>query len=915
MKKTIYLLACCVGMLSSAIAQSETKIPTPSGLSEGYPRIYLSQEEKGDLEKMIANESWAKNVTAGICKRIDKYVEQHVTDPEWMPSRLQMYWKTKASNVYIKGITYSHADGEAPVPTVRFAGSRDNTTDYAAPALEDILPYMDDERGLYYRNKTKEGQPLEWVSQAETGGIVQGINENIMNLARDAAFIYWLKGDERYAKFAYDIFDVYMQGMYYRSEPIDLDHGHIQTLVGLMCFQVIHEKTLRTAAEVYDFLYAYLEKNHKGNMDNYEVTMKKWIDLIIQNGVPQNNWNLHQANIILKAAMVLKDDNLYADKKGRQYYIDYMLNVTSSRQWSMQKLLEYGYDPANGIWAECPGYSQGVTKEVMAFIINYDNAFDFNLMPYLPVMEKAVRVLPQYIFPNGQSVAFGDSNYTTITTEPMRDLIRLAQKSGDKEMEEEFTAMYRLFEPDAEKVQSSNSKPKAAAIASLFESKPLEINTKYKAGELSDYITQTFYAPSVSWHVQRMGEGKDGMMISMNGSLGNHMHANGINMEMYGKGIVQGADPGKGANYLQAAYLEYYSQFPAHNTVMVDGVSSYTEMLSYHGFELEGTYPQSEQKDGYYPNLTYANVSFLEPETVSDQNRTMSIVRTGETSGYYVDVFRSKKRDGKDRFHDYYYHNLGQTMQIMNAAGAPIKMTAEEKIGFAGGHLYALDYMWGEEFAATSDDYQVEWKIDYPEGQEDVYMNLWMKGSEDREIFSINSPSCKAFKSNSGFPYAVDKEPYLTFIARQHGAAWDAPFISIYEPYTSTEGKSIESIKGFDDENGDKSFAGVEVLSKSGRKDFIFSSYDGHLAKYKDMQSDATYAIIGEIAPKAFEMLMGNGKTLQYGDYKITTEEVGNVRLKCEGGKFTLHNEVPVTISVKGKSKKFDAGELRAVKL
>ncbi len=910
MRKILLLATLFVSSALSLSAQSSDKIPTPQGLPEGYPRIYTTQDEKEDLVNTIATESWAKGVRDGICKKIDGYVEQHVDDPTWMPSRLQMYWKTKCSNVYIKGITYSHADGIAPVPTVRFSGSRDGTTNYSFPALEDIMPYMDDPRGLYMQNKTTK--EMEWVSQSEVGVSIENLNFRILNYARDAAFIYWLEGDERYAKFAFDIFDTYMQGMYYRSEPIDLDHGHIQTLVGLTCFQVIHEKSLKTVSEIFDFMHGYLVDNYAENIDNYEVTIKKWMDLIIKNGVPQNNWNLHQANIILKAAMVLRNDDEYADNKGRQYYIDYMLNTTSMRQWSMTKLLDFGYDPANGIWAECPGYSQGVTKEVMAFISNYETAFDFDLMPYLPVMEKAVRVLPQYLFPNGESVAFGDSNYGHLPTEPMHDIVRLAQKSGNKEVEAEFTSMYKLFDPNADKAK--DSKPKAAVIESLFASKSLELNPEYKAGKISDYITQSFYAPSISWQVQRMGEGKDGMMISMNASLGNHMHANGISMELYGKGLVQGADPGKGANYLQASYLEYYSQFPAHNTVMVDGASSYTEMMSYHGFDLEGAYPQSEQRDGFFEDITYTDVSFVEPETQSDQNRTMSIVRTGEKTGYYVDVFRSKKKRGGDRFHDYYYHNLGQSMVIKDAKGNPIELTAEERIGFAGGHLYALDYMWGEKYAKVSDDYQVDWVVDYPDGEEDICMNLWMKGNEDREIYSILSPSCKAFKSNATFPYEVDKAPYLTFMARQHGQAWDAPFISIYEPYTSSEGKSITSIKGFDDENGDKSFAGIELTHKSGRKDYVLASYCSHIAKYKNIISDATYAVVAVESEGNFELFMGNGTQLKYGDYTISTTEIGNVVLKCENGKLTLHNEVPVTISHKRKNKKYEAGELRSIK-
>ena len=37
----------------------------------------------------------------------------------------------------------------------------------------------------------------------------------------------------------------------------------------------------------------------------------------------------------------------------------------------------------------------------------------------------------------------------------------------------------------------------------------------------------------------------------------------------------------------------------------------------------------------------------------------MSIVTTGAETGYYVDVFRSRKEKGGDKMHDYFYHNLG----------------------------------------------------------------------------------------------------------------------------------------------------------------------------------------------------------------------------------------------------------------
>lgn len=66
--------------------------------------------------------------------------------------------------------------------------------------------------------------------------------------------------------------------------------------------------------------------------------------------------------------------------------------------------------------------------------------------------------------------------------------------------------------------------------------------------------------------------------------------------------------------------------------------------------------------------MTYATVSFLEPETQAEQQRTTAIVKTSDKGGYYIDVFRSRKKEGGDKTHDYFYHNLGQEMKVMDAA-------------------------------------------------------------------------------------------------------------------------------------------------------------------------------------------------------------------------------------------------------
>lgn len=709
-----------------------------------------------------------------------------------------------------------------------------------------------------------------------------------------------------------------MMGMYYRNEPIDLGNGHAQTLVGLSTFEVIQERILNELAYTYDFLYDYIEKNHPDLINHYAVTFKKWIDISIQNGVPHNNWNLHKSKFILNVAMVLEDNRHYADGKGREYYIDYILNKTSARQWSLTDFMAYGYDLETGIWNECPGYAQGVTRDLVNFIRDYDNTFNQNLLPYTPVMQKAVAALPQYLFPNNMISAFGDTHYGGVNTEAFASMIRLAQKYDNREDEILFTKMWQLFDPNVER-QNGETPSLPAQVASFFTAKPVSPDKRIEKGKLTDYITPTFYAPNVSWFVQRnkYDDKQNGLMISQYASYGNHAHSNGIAMELYGKGYVLGAESGIGSSYFEKPYLEYYSQFPAHNTVMVDGISKYPEMLSNHPFDLLGRYPDSGQKEGYYPELTYSEVYFIEPESRSDQNRLLSIVSTGKTTGYYVDIFRSKKQRGGDKFHDYFYHNLGQELFIRDVKGNTLDLQPSNEMGFAGGHLFAMDYMWDKQSAKINDDYQAIWKMSFPDGNH-VYMNLWMKGYEGREVFSIKAPPCKAFRGNQGFPYEVDKEPYLTIAARQHGEAWDHPFVSVFEPTTEKEGTSIELITSFDPENKQSispDFVGLAVQNKSGRTDYIFSSVKEEKVTYNRMSANATYAVVSEKG-NDFTLFMGNGVFVEGKGFGIVSAEKINAVLEYKNGEYYFTCDKPASIiRANGTRKKMNATTYQKIKL
>ncbi|MFC6100242.1 hypothetical protein [Olivibacter domesticus] len=891
------------------------QIPLPANLSKEHPRLLTTSKEKATLQQKIENENWAKEVKEGLILRVEPYLKKVKEQPDWLLSRLMMYWKSHADQVYINGGLYARATGEAPVPTIRFGSTRGISSPIKRPKLENIIPYMDDTKGVFFLNTAKPDSPLEWVDQvAVSGSSIESVNNEIIGLGRDAAFLFWLTGEEKYAKLAFGVFDTYMTGMYYMKEPIDQGNGHAQTLVGMSTFEVIQEKILPELAIYYDFLYAYIKSTHEDKLAIYEQAFKKWIDVTIKHGVPHNNWNLHQASLMLPAIMVLADDNEYTDGRGRSYYLNCILNKTSARQWALTKLMNYGYDKETGVWNESPGYAQSVTSLFMEFIHRYDNTFNQNLLPYAPVMKKAVAVLPQYLFPNQLTTAFGDSYYGDIASSPIADMIKLSQKYADAKNEELFTGLYKKFVGAEPIGDGKGNLP--IAIQSFFTNKPLVLKKDIVPANLKDFVTPTFYAPNVSWFVQRSkyDSKENGLMISQYASYGNHAHSNGVAMELYGKGYVLGAESGIGSSYFEKPYLEYYSQFPAHNTVMVDGISTYPEMLSNHPFDLLANYPASGKKEGYFPGVTYSDVYFLEPESRSDQNRLLSIVNTGDSTGYYVDIFRSKKQGTGDKFHDYFYHNLGQDLFIKDASDRDLRLEPSEEMAFAGGHLFALDYMWDKRSAKTNKDYQAVWKMTQPNGNH-VYMNLWMKGYEGREVFAIKAPQVKSFRSNDGFPYDLKSSPFLTIAARQHGEAWNHPFVSIFEPSTEKNGKSIVSITSFEVNNASPDFVGLIVKSKSGRNDYIFSSVKEEDVVYRDMRANGTYVVLSEEG-NDFTLFLGHGKLLAAKGFTISADQPSNATLRYEHGMYYFTCDRPVVLTMpNGKRIKIEAQDYDTLSL
>jgi len=860
--------------------------------AQNHPRIYVNDIQKHDFQKRVENSEKVGAFIEEMKEHLQPYVERHKTDPEWIVSRLQMYWRTKYSKVFVKGMDFSHGEGEAPVPTVRFSGSRDWATDYMTPDLEDVKPYMDDERGVYLQNGKKEGQPWEWVHPSETGHIIEKINERIILMAEEAAFLYWVTGKEQYAVFAHDIFVKYIEGMYHREPPQTVGEHRNQWLMGLQTFEVIHERIVEHLTICYDFLYAYL-KEESADLKMVKDVFQKWADQEIKYGVPDNNWNLMQALYITYLALALESDNNYENGKGQKYYIDQVLNQNSFKQKALKDVMK-NYDQQTGVWPEVAGYNMLVGNDMLEIFAMMDKTLNNNLVAEFPIVEKANLVIFQYLFPNGYTVSYGDAKHSRIRFNAYELLLSNYRKYGLADKEKLITAQLKRFINDG-----AYSRGEINSLFQLFFYVE-DLMDVPAAESFSDLTTPTFYAPNVSWIVQRNGNSeKNGMMISKNASLGNHSHTNGISLELYAKGMVFAPDCAAGVSYWTKDHHEYYAKFPAHNTVVVDGKSDYGSMKTSKAFKVNSIFPASEKENPLFGDYTVSDVTFIEPSTEAVQQRVTGTIRTSETSGYFIDIFRSARKDGKDKKHEYLFHGQGE-MGIYDVNEEALLLAETDELSSAKGDLKGYDYFTEKYSTTHNEDFIAQFEMPLVTGEK-LNVNLWMKGFEGREVFSVKAPYSRAIREGTG-PRELYHKPLPTLVVRQNGEAYTKPFIATIDVFNESEGKSVERVEYFQSENENPGFIGIKVKSIDGRYDLILNDENPNAVnQFKHGEFKGGLGVISKISDDFHSMLLHNGTLFKHGKMKIEMKVKGDILIQNirDGFEIESSEKFQLTVPIK----------------
>lgn len=63
-------------------------------------------------------------------------------------------------------------------------------------------------------------------------------------------------------------------------------------------------------------------------------------------------------------------------------------------------------------------------------------------------------------------------------------------------------------------------------------------------------------------------------------------------------------------------------------------------------------------------------------------------------------------------------------------------------------------------------------------------MDMWMLGNEDRRVFQVDAPNMRGARG-----------PMRKLVVRQHGEAWDRPFVAVYAPRHSDQPEIVRSVE------------------------------------------------------------------------------------------------------------------------
>ena len=702
-----------------------------------------------------------------------------------------------------------------------------------------------------------------------------------LNVGAECAFLYYLTQDERYAQIASDILHHYVK-------MLSIQNPETFQFYSVNFNHLIPPRELFTrVAIIYDFVQPFLakkttrvfdlqaEKQVNFNFDTSQKAFEVMANNVVKVGANNSNHPVLELPGALYSVMCMEDDAV------RKTFFDKLLDgAENSNQPGINWMLNR-FSAEDSLWPESAGYG----KFTHALFIQMMDVVD-RYQPELNIVEnnkdiiESIFIYENFLYPNGATIAYGDIGRTfTDHAHIFRSILKIADRKG-------YTALKNRAATTLQKIYFEQGGYNPTITNQRLEwNDPLQLFWGVHIGDEISNAGEHNYTTVKATHagvvMQRnysdIDNEQNGLMYYTGGGTYVHAHAGGIDMELYGAGYVIGPDYGAAA-FESDLHEQYAVSHAAHNTIIVNGSSRRGVSNSGTWNNITDTIALQAVEPKPYENPISQNFSFstqfLDDNINNvDQQRTNGILRTSKTSGYYIDVFRSKSNT-ENNFHDYLFHGLGDAVQIKSQDETLLlKNTPERYQNDIGDERKQPGWRWYSN-AKTSELTNSEISVRFDVQVTNDFLHVHIPAGEEKEYTTALAPPTKEVKNG----YST-KNTQL-FVMRKYGEAWNKPFIAIYEPSANSEStiKSTEHIVEHD------KIVGVKVTTEVNGQTIIDYIFSNESDKETIQIPSLGIRFVGRfgvvrVQPKLttteVSMYIGKGQQLSIMDQNLTADATG----------------------------------------
>lgn len=793
------------------------------------PFILVKTNERAGILEKINTQNWAKEIYFNLKLKTDFQINKFYNDPKSYIKKLPFNWTEVKNNSFPPFYKTDHVENG-------IHKNLDNATNAEWRPAELLITHL--------------------------------------QIALDCSMMYYITQDEKYAYMASSILYSFTKSVQ-KTKISDWKGrgGWLFPFDGFREVRVIGYKL----PLIYDFIHPYLKnggkpfdfiKNQNVNFPYEDVqnVFKTYANVTVNHGQTGSNHCALEAPSLVYNALGLDDEN------EREKWLSYFLTESTENQDALN-IMAKNYKNEGGIWPETSQYlnhSTSILVELMLIINRYKPSL--KLGAKYPNILHALPRLDYFVYPNNEIVRWGDGHRSAHAPyEAYENAYVLAKMDGLESLEEKFPPLIK-------KAMLNNKYKRQSAEALFWYTDAI----KNKGGKIDLPRTDRIYHASIvlQRNLSTTNNPKDGLMCSIGGAHMVHGHAEGMNIELYGEGQVLGVDNGR-KKYGKDLHENYSRIFAAHNTVIVNG-SSQGEggwvNLEINSVELISMEPKVG-KDAVSPYHSFSQNSFEDDKgekAEATQERTLALIRTSPTTGYYVDVFRSKSKLPNE-YHDYLYHNIGDKLVFENKdmgfRKTPERYMANAKGNWRNNKEYRNPGWHFFKNVKTSESYDKAVKATFNTKKlslGSVFMQLHIPNFENRTFTKVKAPT--TFESPE--PYNNLQTP--TLVIRNKGKAWKNPFVVVFEPFNENEKPTIKSVEKIDEKGV---YKGLKIVSNTPSKKII--QYVITQSKDTEFKNEAldiyfkgTFAVITLNEKEQLQNIyIGEGEKLVYKDEIINTNK------------------------------------------